>query len=293
MPSRGFNIALMGILNLTPDSFFDGGAIDLGSAAAKVARVEKLVRDGANVVDIGAESTRPGASPIDAAEQIARIGSTIREARSIARISIDTTDPAVARWALDEGATMLNSVSLDAAAPLGALANEYRAELLLMHSRGSMRAMPGFSTYPRTAYDDVVEDVAREWSVAADRATAEGLERGALWFDPGIGFHKNASQSLELLGRLSEFRRLGVRVCVGTSRKSFIAAFDRATQARSEKVAPCDRLGGSIATALAAAARGATLLRVHDVADVRQALDLFFAVEARSARPSPPEVAAR
>ncbi|MFO0611291.1 MAG: dihydropteroate synthase [Polyangiaceae bacterium] len=273
-------VALMGIVNLTPDSFFDGGRFDASGSAVRHA--ERLVTEGARVIDLGAESTRPGSRAVPADEQIARLGSTVRDVARFARVSIDTTDARVAAWALDEGASMLNSVSLDVAGAFGELARARGAELVLMHSRGAMASMPGFSTYAPNRYGDVVEDVAREWSAAAARALASGLSPSALWFDPGIGFHKNADHSLELLARLHEFpaRLAGtsadLRMLVGTSRKSFIAARSPA--------APDARLGGSIATCLSAAMRGARLLRVHDVEPVRQALDLFFAVE-RSIEP--------
>lgn len=273
MQVRRDEIALMGIVNVTPDSFFDGGRHDGPGAAVRHA--ERLAEEGASVIDLGAESTRPGAARVAAEEQIARLGGSIRDVARFARVSIDTTDPRVAAWALDEGATILNSVSLEAAGALGELARSRGAELVLMHARGDMTSMEGFSTYGGDRYGDVVADVAMEWAAAADRATATGLPRSAVWFDPGIGFHKNAEHSLELLARLDEFRALlpGSRIAVGTSRKSFIAS-------ASSGAPPADaRLGGSIATAISAALRGATLLRVHDVQPVRQALDLFFAVE--------------
>jgi dihydropteroate synthase len=180
-------------------------------------------------------------------------------------------------------------VSLERARALGELARSRGADLVLMHSRGDMSSMPGGSTSrpsaprsDRTRYVDVVADVAREWLAAAEEALSTGLPRDALWFDPGIGFHKDAEHSLELLVRLAEFEASfaprfgedGPRVVVGASRKSFIAA-----RSSVPGELPGDRLGGSIATALSAAIRGARMLRVHDVQATRQALDLFFAVE--------------
>lgn len=274
------DIALMGIVNVTPDSFFDGGRHVAPGAATRHA--ERLVAEGASIVDVGAESTRPGAARVAAAEQIARVGSTIREVARFARVSIDTTDPEVAVWALEQGATMVNCVSLAAAAELGRLAATRDAELVLMHARGDMTSMTGFSEYP--PYADVVAEVVDEWTAAAQRALDAGLAGDAIWFDPGIGFHKNAEQSLELLARLGDAtarlrdRGFAPKLAVGTSRKSFIAKTSRAADA-----APEDRLGGSIATALSAVTRGARLLRVHDVSAMRQALDLFFAIEGRGA----------
>src|SRR5262249_44717971 len=154
----------------------------------------------AAIVDVGAESTRPGARAIPDAEQLARIGGVVRAiAARGALVSIDTTSPTVAERALCDGATIVNSVSLEPAAELGALAAAHGAALVLMHSRGSMSEMRGFSQYAEDAYGDVVADVAREWSSAAERALRAGLPRESLVLDPGLGFFKSARQSLELV----------------------------------------------------------------------------------------------
>lgn len=287
---------IMGILNRTPDSFSDGGLfIDEGAA---LSRIEGMLSEGADLIDIGAESTRPGAPPVSDEEQIARIGASVREAARLgAMVSIDTTSPVVAGRALAEGAAVVNSVSLDAAGALGALCARHGAALVLMHCRGSMAAMSGFSAYPDDAYDDVVEDVAREWSAAAERAMAAGLAREELILDPGLGFTKNARHSLELCARLDELCALGFPVLVGPSRKSFLAR--AAAVARGSHTPPVARLGGSVAAALACASRGAAMVRVHDVAAVRQALAVAEAIEAarRPGRPAraeaPAEVGAR
>jgi dihydropteroate synthase len=149
---------------------------------------------------------------------------------------------------------------------LARVAARFGAGLLLMHTRGSFGSMRGFSEYPDDAYVDVVADVRREWCAARDRAVAAGVPRENVWFDPGIGFGKNARQSFELLRRLGELRDLGVPIVVGASRKSFIRAVD--------DVGPEERLGGTIAACLWCAAQGARVLRVHDVRAVRQALSV-------------------
>lgn len=260
---------VMGILNRTPDSFSDGGLFSDDRAA--LSQIEKLGAAGADLIDIGAESTRPGSKAISAEEQIQRLGPVVRAAADLfSVVSIDTTLPDVAAWALDQGASVVNSVSLEPARELGALCAERGAALVLMHSRGSMSEMRGFSVYEDRAYGDVVGDVRREWMAAAQQALNAGLPRGDLIFDPGFGFAKNARQSLVLCARLHEFLDLGFDVLVGPSRKSFVAA---ALKERGmDPPPPQERLPGSIAAALACVARGARIVRVHDVAEMRQAL---------------------
>jgi dihydropteroate synthase len=260
----------MGVLNRTPDSFSDGGLFESDGSAN--ARIDALVREGAEIVDIGAESTRPGAPRVDDAEQLARLGGSIEHAaRTGALVSIDTTSPRVAQHALERGATIVNSVSLEPAAELGALAARHGAALVLMHSRGPMEAMPGFSLYDDAAYGDVVADVARELGEAAARALAAGLPRESLLLDPGLGFAKNARQSLTLTARLGELCALGFPLVVGPSRKSFLAHATRES-ADSPLDGPEARLGATVAACLACASRGAAILRVHDVAVVARAL---------------------
>ena len=259
----------MGILNRTPDSFSDGGAF-VDEAAAR-ARAQRMVAEGADVIDIGAESTRPGAPAIDAAEQLARLGGVVRElAAAAVLVSIDTTSPAVAERALADGARVVNSVSLEPAAELARLCARHDAALVLMHSRGAMSAMAGFSVYADDAYGDVVADVSRELLLAAERAIAAGLPRQEIWLDPGLGFAKNAAQSLQLCARLDEICALGHPVLVGPSRKSFLVG--GAGSAGAAAVPPTQRLGATIAAVLACVARGARAVRVHDVAEARQAL---------------------
>jgi len=262
----------MGVLNVTPDSFSDGGSYLKPDAAKR--RVDELLEEGADLVDIGGESTRPGASSVSPAEQIERIRHPLvhaaRERRAV--VSVDTTSPIVARFALSEGASVINDVSCLADVELARAVAEAGSALVIMHARGPMSQMRGYSDAPGDAYGDVVADVAREWGAARERATEEGLGREAIVFDPGLGYMKNAAHSLELLRRLAEFAFLGAPVLVGPSRKSFIA------KATGEGAAPAKRLGGTIAACLAAADGGAHILRVHDVAEVKQALALRRAI---------------
>ncbi len=270
LPNAG-RVLVMGIVNRTPDSFSDGGA-HLDEEAAR-AQVERLVREGADIIDVGAESTRPGAKLIDAATQLARLGELIPfVVRAGVVASVDTTLAEVAEHALRQGAAVVNSVSLAPAAELGGLAARFGASLVLTHCRGAMTDMRAFSEYDARAYGDVVREVADEWTVAAQRAMAAGLPRESLWFDPGLGFAKNAEQSLELCVRLGELKAL-VRhpVLVGPSRKSYLASAV-AREARSPNPPPNERLGGTIAAVLDAAAQGADAVRVHDVQPVAQAL---------------------
>ncbi len=270
---RQHGAALMGVVNVTPDSFFDGGLYFESTTAEQ--RIDRLLAEGADIIDIGGESTRPGAEPISAEQQIERTSTAIRHAvdrRAI--VSIDTTLPEVADRALSLGARIINDVSCLASAELAAVARKHGAALIVMHSRGSMTEMPGFSKYAEDGYEDVVEDIAREWKAAQQRALAEGLDRSHLWFDPGLGFHKSAAQSLELLRRLGEFQDLGVPLCVGASRKSFIGSLDGSPAEQ--------RLGGTVAACLHASSMGAQILRVHDVSVMRQALLLERALKPHS-----------
>ena len=265
---------LMGVLNVTPDSFFDGGRYDGVSTATR--RIDQLVAEGADLIDIGAESTRPGAAAIPACEQIARLepalGYTLGLEPAVL-VSVDTTSPEVARHALALGAHLINDVSCLADQDLARACAEHERPLIIMHARGPAASMAGFSVYPDDGYADVIEDVRREWRAAQRRALDAGMTAEEVYFDPGIGFAKNAAQSYALLAHLSRFRSEGLLV-VGPSRKSFIAAVDGAP--------PEQRLGGSVAASLLAAARGAAILRVHDVREVRQALRVAALVERES-----------
>jgi dihydropteroate synthase len=266
--------ALMGVLNCTPDSFSDGGRY-LAAADAR-ARVDDLLAQGADLLDIGGESSRPGSLPVPPGEQIARIEPALRHALARgALVSVDTTSPEVANHVLRLGAHVINDVSCLSDVELARTAAGHDAALVLMHAREPMSQMPGFSVYPDDAYGDVVADVLSEWRMARDRAVAVGLPREAVLLDPGFGFGKNARHSFELLARLDELCAEGAAVVVGPSRKSFIAASDGSP--------PEQRLGGTIAACLLSLQRGASVLRVHDVGAARQALAVAKAAPRREA----------
>jgi dihydropteroate synthase len=260
----------MGVLNVTPDSFSDGGRYE-GESGWR-ARAEELVAEGADLIDVGGESTRPGSSPVDAAEQCRRVLGPIRfVARELGAVaSVDTTLPEVAERALGEGAGLVNDVSCLADAGLARAAAGAGAWLLVMHSRGPMGAMRGYSDYPAAGYGDVAAEVRAELAQALARAREAGLPEGRAMVDPGLGFHKSAAQSYELLRELPALAGLGVPVAVGPSRKSFLA--------RDVKAPPAGRLGGTLAACLYAARAGAEVVRVHDVLALRQALAVERAI---------------
>lgn len=259
-------VALMGVCNVTPDSFSDGGRY-LARDAAKV-HVEQLLREGADIIDVGGESTRPGSKPVPAAEQLDRVLEVVRFASERAVVSIDTTSPEVAAACLDAGAHAVNDVSLLADEGLAKVAAGSGAALILSHARAPQEDMRGFGGWPIEAYDDVVRDVLADWERAAARAAALGLPREALVMDPGLGFSKASRHSFELLRRSAELvRALDVPVLVGASRKSFLTLVDQGAP-------PEERLGASILAAVHAARAGVKIVRVHDVRATRQALDL-------------------
>jgi dihydropteroate synthase len=260
----------MGILNLTPDSFSDGGRHL--SLKAALDRAAVMIAEGADVLDLGGESTRPGAAPVDEAEEIARVVPAIaalRERTDIA-LSIDTMKPAVARAAIAAGATMWNDVTALRHAPeSAAVAAELGCEVVLMHMQGEPATM---QVDPR--YDDVVAEVSDFLSARAQAAMAAGVTRERIWLDPGIGFGKTLAHNLALLSHLDRITSLGFLVVLGVSRKGFIRGID------GTAVDAGERLGGSIAAALAGVRAGAAMIRVHDVRETVQALAVAGAIAA-------------
>jgi dihydropteroate synthase len=264
----------MGIVNATPDSFSDGGRHLAPADVLDHAR--RLIAEGADMLDLGAESTRPGAEPVPAEVEIGRLVPLITALRteSAVPISVDTMKPAVARAAMAAGATIWNDVSALRHSPDSlATAAELGCEVVLMHMQGEPRTMQA-----EPHYDDVVAEVAAVLAARAAAAMAAGVERERIWLDPGIGFGKHMIRhNLPLLAGLPRIVALGFPVLLGASRKAFIGALDGGAKAD-------ERLGGSIAAALAGASAGVAAVRVHDVRETVQALAVQAAIAQAGAR---------
>jgi len=253
----GFRI--MGVINVTPDSFSDGGAF-LDPQAA-IAQGERLALEGADILDVGGESTRPGADPVSAADEIERVLGVVEGlAGAGPQISIDTSKASVAEAAVDAGATYVNDVTAFRGDPdLAAFVADRGLDCCLMHMLGDPRTM---QVDPR--YDDVVDDVKAFLAERVAYAVGQGVAEDRIMLDPGIGFGKTVDHNLELLRRIDEIVALGRPVVIGTSRKSFLG---RITGREAG-----ERVHGTAATNVLALARGATVFRVHDVAEARDAL---------------------
>jgi dihydropteroate synthase len=252
--------AVMGVVNVTPDSFSDGGLFL--DADAAVGHGLRLARDGASILDVGGESTRPGAEPVSEQEELRRVVPVVERlaASGVAEVSIDTSKLAVAEAALDAGASIVNDVAAFRFAPeLAALVADRGARCCLMHMLGEPRTM---QESPR--YGDVVSDVKAFLEERLAFVVGEGVSEEQVWLDPGIGFGKTLEHNLELLRRLDEICAIGRPVVVGTSRKSFIGRITGRPEG--------DRLAGTIATNVMALERGARVFRVHDVREVADAL---------------------
>jgi dihydropteroate synthase len=260
---------LMGIVNVTPDSFSDGGRYLDAQAAIEHGR--SLVAQGAQIVDVGGESTRPGAEPVRAEEELRRVLAVIEGLAGQAlraQISIDTSKAAVARAALGAGASLVNDVSALRADPqMAGLLADSGAECVLMHMRGEPRTM---QQDPR--YADVVDDVRAFLEERLAFAVREGVAEERILLDPGIGFGKTELHNLELLRRLDELLTLGRPIVIGTSRKGFLGRILARSAGAEEPVGPAGRLAGTIATNVLAYERGARVFRVHDVGPAREAL---------------------
>jgi len=261
---------LMGILNVTPDSFSDGGRYLAAEAA--IAHGLELAAQGAAIVDVGGESTRPGAEPVSLEEELRRVVPVIEGlvvAPIAAQISIDTSKVAVARAALDAGATFVNDVTAFRAEPaLAALVAQRGADCCLTHMQGDPRTM---QLDPR--YGDVVVEVIEFLAARVEVALAAGIARERIIVDPGIGFGKTVEHNLELLARLHELSALGLPILIGTSRKSFLGRLT----GRGDQ----ERLAATIATNVIALLAGASVFRVHDVAPLRDALAVAAATVSR------------
>lgn len=267
---RGSRIALdrpvvMGVVNVTPDSFSDGGRhLDAEDAGR---RARDLVEAGADLLDLGAESTRPGAEPVSPEEEWRRLAPALERAVDLGvPVSVDTRKYPVARRALEAGAAVLNDVSgLEDDPRLAGLAAETGAGLVLMHMRGTPRTMQR-----DTEYEDLIGEVVGFLRSAVERAREAGCRPEQLVVDPGIGFGKSARDSLRLVDRAGDFRRVGAPVMLGPSRKSFIG--------ETLGLAVDERVEATAAACVVALERGARLFRVHDVRAVRRALDMAHAI---------------
>jgi dihydropteroate synthase len=258
----------MGVVNVTPDSFSDGGRfLDADAAVAHAAR---LAEEGADLVDVGGESTRPGADPVPEDVELQRVVPVVeRAAQTLGlRVSIDTAKLAVAEQAIQAGARVVNDVTAFRAAPeLAGLVASAGAGCCLMHMLGEPRTMQ-----QNPVYDDVVSDVKAFLEERLAFAVGEGVPEERVWLDPGIGFGKTLEHNLELLRRLDELVAIGRPIVIGTSRKSFLGKITGRPEG--------DRLPGTIATNVMALERGAAVFRVHDVREVADALKVAAATVA-------------
>ncbi len=252
---------VMGVLNVTPDSFSDGGKFF--DPARAIAHAEAMAAQGADMLDIGAESTRPygGMQPVPASEEKARLEGVLPAiVRLGPPVSIDTTKAAIAAWALDQGAAIVNDVwGLQRDAGLAPLVAQRGVPVIVMHNRDEADASI-----------DIMADVTGFFERSLDIAARAGIAREKIVLDPGIGFGKTAEQSITCIARLAEFKRFGLPLLVGASRKRFIASVAPSP--------PDERIGGSIAAHLTAVENGATIVRVHDVAETVQALRVAAAL---------------
>lgn len=280
---RGRHLALggipkvMGVLNITPDSFSDGGL--WADPERAVARGLAMLAEGADLLDLGAESTRPGggvygagARPVAAKEEMARLLPVLERLRAATDLplSVDTRKGVVARAALAAGADLINDVSLLSDPELARAAAAAGSPLVLMHSRGDLATMQ-----KGIVFHDLLAEVRAELAAAADRAAALGVDGGQIVLDPGLGFGKTAEQNLTLIRRLDAFAGLGRPLLVGASRKSFLGVLTGRP--------PAERLAGSLAAVGWAAAGGAAIVRVHDVAPTAEFLAVWAAIAARPA----------
>lgn len=262
-------VHLMGVLNVTPDSFYDGGRYATVERALE--RAQQMVEEGASIIDVGGESSRPagpygpGAETVSADEEIARTSPVVEAIadRLPVPVSIDTVKTSVAEAALDRGACIVNDISAASNPAMRSIVAQYKAGCVLMHMQGTPKTM---QSNPR--YDDLIGEVRSFLQAAVQRCVEAGIPKEALAIDPGFGFGKNRGHNLELLGRLDAFSSIGLPLLVGLSRKTFV----------DPDAAPEDRLAGSIAGATLAVSGGANILRVHDVGPTARSARLAQAV---------------
>ena len=252
---------VMGILNVTPDSFSDGGRF--ADPRTALAHARQMIADGADIIDVGAESTRPyvGAEPVSLDDEIARLSPLLRPLIELgAPVSIDTMKAEVAAWALDQGASILNDVwGLQRDPDMARVAAEHGAPVVVMHNREQ----------PDPAID-ILTDIEAFFMRSLDTALKAGIRRENIVLDPGIGFGKTPEQSIEVIARLAELKRFGLPILVGLSRKRFINAVSPSK--------PDERIGGSLAGNVMAVVEGADIVRVHDVAETVQAMRVLTAI---------------
>jgi dihydropteroate synthase len=258
---------VMGVLNVTPDSFSDGGRYNTAESA--VAHARQMIADGVDLIDIGGESTRPGAQRVPADEQIARVVPVIKQVAALGvTLSIDTTHPAVAAAALDAGAAVINDITAGTEAPdLLKLAAQRKCPMVLMHSKGDSQSMQSLAVY-----NDVVAEVRQYLLARIAAAESAGVARHRILIDPGIGFAKTADHNLLLLHHLRSLADDGYGVLVGTSRKAFIGKLIGEPQPQARDI-------GTAATVAWAVANGAAVVRVHDVTSARQTVIITEAIQ--------------
>ena len=264
---------IMGILNVTPDSFSDGGKFDETQSAVKHAL--DMMYEGADIIDVGGESTRPGSERVNADEQILRVAETIKSIREIAlkevEISIDTTLSNVAEAAIDAGASIINDVTAGTEDPqILELAADKDVPIILMHMQGNPQTMQS-----NPVYNDVVEDVRAYLLDRVEIAIAAGIKQENIAIDPGIGFGKTQEHNMQLMTRLDRFVDTGLPVLLGASRKRFMGAI-------CEGVEPHELVGATCATTVVGVNAGVQMFRVHDVRPNRQAADVAWAMKDRA-----------
>ena len=259
-------VLIAGIVNVTPDSFSDGGLC--GTLGAAVSHAHKLIEDGADWIDVGGESTRPGAAAVSCEEEVARVVPTVEAIRAGHQeivISVDTSKPEVAARALKAGANVINDVTGLSHPQMASTIAAHGGGVVLMHMRGTPRTMQ-----EDTRYDDLVTEVVEFLGKRRERAVNAGIPLNKIYLDPGVGFGKDAKGCASLIAQLGRLKALGCEVMVGASRKSFIGSLTGVEDARA-------RWAGSVGAALAAVESGADVLRVHDVAETKRSLIVYRA----------------